>query len=42
MNGVAYQKSLRDMGKSERNLPSYIEHIASLATRYKVYYRIKM
>ncbi|SPJ79107.1 uncharacterized protein FTOL_07498 [Fusarium torulosum] len=41
INGITYQKSLRDKGKFQRYLPSYVELIAGLATRYKVHHRIR-
>ncbi|KAF4999362.1 hypothetical protein FGRMN_2503 [Fusarium graminum] len=42
IDGVAYQKGLRDSGKYQQYLPSYIEIVAALAARYKVHHRTRL
>jgi len=42
IDGIVYQKSLRDKGKFQKYLPSYVEIASELANRYKVHHRIRM
>ncbi|KAJ9415928.1 hypothetical protein QL093DRAFT_2567519 [Fusarium oxysporum] len=42
IDGVVYQKSLRDKGTFQKHLPGYVQIINELASRYRVYHRIRM
>jgi hypothetical protein len=41
INGVTYQKSLRQTGKFQEHLPDYEELLQSLSLRYSVDYKLR-
>ncbi|EWG55756.1 hypothetical protein FVEG_17584 [Fusarium verticillioides 7600] len=42
IDGVVYQKSLRDKGTFQKHLPGYVQIINELASQYRVHHRIRM
>ncbi|KAL7755230.1 hypothetical protein ACKLNR_014987 [Fusarium oxysporum f. sp. zingiberi] len=42
IDGVVYQKSLRDKGTFQKHLLGYVQIINELASRYRVHHRIRM
>ncbi|EHK24653.1 uncharacterized protein TRIVIDRAFT_61434 [Trichoderma virens Gv29-8] len=42
IDGMIYQKSLRDIGQFQRYLPDYVEILNLLSERYHVHYKLRM